>query len=61
MHQLPKNDREALFGGVSAFGGQFRLGLTEDVTHLVALAPNGVSVFLHQYIDWIYLCERGNS
>ncbi|RUS22348.1 hypothetical protein BC937DRAFT_89621 [Endogone sp. FLAS-F59071] len=38
---LPKKDREALFGGVSAFGGQFRSGLTLDVTHLVSLAPEG--------------------
>ncbi|KAF7722799.1 hypothetical protein EC973_002683 [Apophysomyces ossiformis] len=38
---LPAYDREAIFGGVLAMGGQYREDLVQDVTHLVCLAPDG--------------------
>ncbi|KAI8388231.1 uncharacterized protein BYT42DRAFT_611301 [Radiomyces spectabilis] len=38
---LPTADREAIYGGVMALGGQFREDLTQDVTHLACLAPQG--------------------
>ncbi|OMJ19626.1 BRCT-containing protein 1 [Smittium culicis] len=39
--QLPVSDREALYGGISAYGGQYRPNLVKDVTHLVLLTGTG--------------------
>ncbi|KAF9237240.1 hypothetical protein BU15DRAFT_76142 [Melanogaster broomeanus] len=36
---LPASDLEVLSAGVTALGGQWRIGLTRDVTHLFALRP----------------------
>ncbi|KAG6333418.1 hypothetical protein ID866_5668 [Astraeus odoratus] len=36
---LPASDVEVLSAGVTALGGQWRIGLTRDVTHLFALRP----------------------
>ncbi|KAI6032733.1 hypothetical protein F5J12DRAFT_712976 [Pisolithus orientalis] len=36
---LPTSDVEVLSAGVTALGGQWRIGLTRDVTHLFALRP----------------------
>ncbi|KAI8099113.1 BRCT domain-containing protein [Halteromyces radiatus] len=38
---IPERDREAIFGATMALGGQYREGLSSDVTHLVCLAPEG--------------------
>ncbi|KAJ3299722.1 hypothetical protein HK104_007453 [Borealophlyctis nickersoniae] len=38
-YQIPAKDREAIFGGVEATGGQWRAKLEQDVTHLVVLPP----------------------
>ncbi|KIK27824.1 hypothetical protein PISMIDRAFT_7822 [Pisolithus microcarpus 441] len=37
--QLPASDVEVLSAGITALGGQWRIGLTRDVTHLFALRP----------------------
>ncbi|PVV00590.1 hypothetical protein BB560_005025, partial [Smittium megazygosporum] len=39
--QLPVNDREALYGGILAYGGQYKLNLSKAVTHLVLLTGTG--------------------
>ncbi|PVU90555.1 hypothetical protein BB561_004823 [Smittium simulii] len=39
--QLPVNDREALYGGVIAYGGQYRQNLAKGVTHMVLLTGSG--------------------
>ncbi len=36
---LPSADLEVLSAGITALGGQWRTGLTKDVTHLFALSP----------------------
>ncbi|KAL4080140.1 hypothetical protein V8B97DRAFT_700237 [Scleroderma yunnanense] len=36
---LPASDVEVLSAGITALGGQWRIGLTRDVTHLFALRP----------------------
>ena len=36
--QLPPTDLEVLSAGIAALGGQWRTGLTRDVTHLFALS-----------------------
>ncbi|KAF8841436.1 hypothetical protein BDN67DRAFT_980341 [Paxillus ammoniavirescens] len=36
---LPASDLEVLSAGITALGGQWRIGLTRDVTHLFALRP----------------------
>jgi hypothetical protein len=38
--QLPTHDLEVLSAGISALGGQWRLALTNDVTHLFAVSKN---------------------
>ncbi|KAI9340170.1 hypothetical protein DFJ73DRAFT_559793 [Zopfochytrium polystomum] len=38
---IPPNDRACIFGGVLAFGGDYRERLAPDVTHLVALDTTG--------------------
>src|ERR1700720_1817684 len=40
--QLPTSDLEILSAGITSLGGQFRMGLTRDVTHLFALSPSSV-------------------
>ena len=35
---LTPTDLEALSGGITALGGQWRMGLTRDVTHLFAIS-----------------------
>src|SRR5258708_40180897 len=37
---LPPTDLEVLSAGITALGGQWRMGLTRDVTHLFALNPD---------------------
>ena len=37
---LPSADLEVLSAGITALGGQWRTGLTKDVTHLFALSPS---------------------
>ncbi|KDQ49612.1 hypothetical protein JAAARDRAFT_165491 [Jaapia argillacea MUCL 33604] len=37
---LPPADLEVICAGITALGGQFREGLTRDVTHLFALTPS---------------------
>lgn len=37
--QISATDLEVLLGGITALGGQWRNGLTKDVTHLFALSP----------------------
>jgi len=37
--ELPSADLEVLSAGITALGGQWRGGLTKDVTHLFALSP----------------------
>lgn len=37
---LPATDLEVLSAGITALGGQWRTGLTRDVTHLFALTPD---------------------
>ena len=37
---LPPTDLEVLSAGIIALGGQWRTGLTKDVTHLFAMTPN---------------------
>ena len=39
--QLPATDLEVLSAGITALGGQWRVGLTKDVTHLFAMSPSG--------------------
>ncbi|OLY84762.1 BRCT-containing protein 1 [Smittium mucronatum] len=39
--QLPTSDREALYAGISAYGGQYRANLVKEVTHLVILTGSG--------------------
>ncbi|KAI8055723.1 BRCT domain-containing protein [Syncephalis plumigaleata] len=39
--QIPDMDRDAIFGGVEAFGGQWQERMVKEVTHLVALTPGG--------------------
>ncbi|CAO3629855.1 unnamed protein product [Cunninghamella blakesleeana] len=36
---LPQRDNETIYGLSLALGGQYRVGMTNDVTHLVCLAP----------------------
>ncbi|KIJ92958.1 hypothetical protein K443DRAFT_125763 [Laccaria amethystina LaAM-08-1] len=38
--ELPTSDLEVLSAGITALGGQWRTGLTKDVTHLFAITPN---------------------
>ncbi|KAL0084901.1 BRCT domain-containing protein [Phycomyces blakesleeanus] len=38
---IPPYDRDTMFGGTQLFGGQYRLDLTEDVTHLMVAEPEG--------------------
>lgn len=40
--ELPVGDREAIFGGVIALGGQYTVNLTKFVTHVVALNLDNV-------------------
>ena len=42
LQQLPTSDLEVLSAGVTALGGQWRTGLTKDVTHLFAMSPSSV-------------------
>ena len=37
---LPPSDLEVLSAGITALGGQWRTGLTKDVTHLFAISPD---------------------
>ena len=37
---LPPSDLEVLSAGITALGGQWRTGLTKDVTHLFAMSPD---------------------
>ncbi|PWA00253.1 hypothetical protein BB558_003694 [Smittium angustum] len=39
--QIPSSDREALYGSVLAYGGQYRQNLVKDVTHLVLISGTG--------------------
>jgi hypothetical protein len=39
--QLPATDLEVLSAGISALGGQWRVGLTKDITHLFSISPSG--------------------
>ena len=39
---LPTTDLEVLSAGITALGGQWRTGLTRDVTHLFALSPDSL-------------------
>ncbi|KZT24310.1 hypothetical protein NEOLEDRAFT_1242555 [Neolentinus lepideus HHB14362 ss-1] len=39
---LGEGDAEVLAAGITALGGQWRVGLTRDVTHLFALTPESV-------------------
>ena len=39
---LPPSDLEVLSAGITALGGQWRIGLTRDVTHLFVLSPDSV-------------------
>ncbi|KAJ3416308.1 Structural maintenance of chromosomes protein 6 [Chytridiales sp. JEL 0842] len=39
--KIPESDCAVIFGGVQAFGGQYRLDLEADVTHLVSLEASG--------------------
>ncbi|KAF7726703.1 hypothetical protein EC973_008477 [Apophysomyces ossiformis] len=59
---LPKSDRESIYGGLLALGGQYREDLTAEVTHLVCLKPEGekydkainennIKVVLPQWVD----------
>lgn len=71
---LPSADLEVLSAGITALGGQWRTGLTKDVTHLFALSPEnakyatamhfkeetGVKVVLpHWFDDAVRLGMRG--
>ncbi|KAJ3055924.1 hypothetical protein HK097_008733 [Rhizophlyctis rosea] len=59
--QIPTGDREAIFGGVEACGGQWQTELKNDVTHLITLKPTGamyeeamrrgIAVLLPHYFD----------
>jgi hypothetical protein len=40
---LPQGDREALYGGVRALGGQWSESLTRFTTHVIALSMDEVS------------------
>lgn len=40
LQQLPTADLEVLSAGITALGGQWRTGLTNDVTHLFAVNTN---------------------
>jgi hypothetical protein len=53
--QIPNGDREAIAAGIQALGGQYRYGLTKDVTHLFVLSPEGVSLLLD------FACMQANS
>ncbi|KAJ7736891.1 hypothetical protein B0H16DRAFT_1326401 [Mycena metata] len=37
---LHSSDEEVISAGIMGLGGQFRMGLTKDVTHLFAISPN---------------------
>ncbi|KAI9597717.1 BRCT domain-containing protein [Syncephalis fuscata] len=39
--QIPDIDRDAIFGGVEAFGGQWQEKMVKEVTHLIALSSGG--------------------
>ncbi|KAF6753920.1 hypothetical protein DFP72DRAFT_1010370 [Ephemerocybe angulata] len=39
--QLPAQDLEVLSAGILALGGQWRTGLTREITHLFTLSPTG--------------------
>ncbi|RKP05457.1 BRCT domain-containing protein, partial [Thamnocephalis sphaerospora] len=39
--QIPDTDRDAIFGGVEAFGGQWQEKMVKEVTHLVTLSASG--------------------
>ncbi|KAF9480753.1 hypothetical protein BDN70DRAFT_856332 [Pholiota conissans] len=50
---LPTTDLEVISGGITGLGGQWRTGLTKEVTHLFAISP-GTSKFstaLHYQAD----------
>jgi hypothetical protein len=47
---LSDADRDAIFAGVEAFGGQWREKMVREVTHLVTTTASGVS-----------LCGLGNT
>ncbi|KIK88110.1 hypothetical protein PAXRUDRAFT_802378 [Paxillus rubicundulus Ve08.2h10] len=42
---LPASDLEVLSAGITALGGQWRIGLTRDVTHLFAIRPGTDKVY----------------
>lgn len=44
---LPALDNLAIQAGVESLGGLWRRELTREVTHLIAIAPHGVSLSLH--------------
>ncbi|KAG0170496.1 hypothetical protein DFQ28_001810 [Apophysomyces sp. BC1034] len=69
LGKIPKRDREAIFGGLLALGGQYREDLTSDVTHLVCLTQEGekyekaievkhIKVVLPQWIDDCFKFRR---
>ncbi|KAI0665873.1 hypothetical protein C8Q78DRAFT_480053 [Trametes maxima] len=54
---LPETDCELMCAAISAFGGQWRTGLTRDVTHLFAMAPGSpkYDTAMH-YKDKVDIC-----
>lgn len=40
QQQLPTHDLEVLSAGITALGGQWRVALTSDITHLFAISPD---------------------
>jgi hypothetical protein len=51
--ELPAGDREAIFGGVVALGGQYNVNLTKFVTHIVCLDLDNVGGIL--YVDLVLM------
>ncbi|XJO73502.1 hypothetical protein BDV3_004477 [Batrachochytrium dendrobatidis] len=67
--QIPTCDVEVIYGGLEAFGGQWRTKLTDDTTHLIALsdttetsrkaqAMKSVKIILPHYFDDCFLLRR---
>ncbi|KAH6592600.1 hypothetical protein BASA50_007976 [Batrachochytrium salamandrivorans] len=67
--QIPSGDVEILYGGIEAFGGQWRTSLTDDTTHVIALSDStkttkaalampSVKIILPHYFDDCFTLRR---
>lgn len=48
---IPRNDRDIIAAAVEHFGGRFQNVLTKEVTHLIALRPEGVRISTLYHAD----------